>query len=109
MKIKKGDLVKVLSGAAGKSGVVARVLAVFPKDGRVQVEGVASIRRHVKPQRNPKHPEGGLIDGLGTIHISNVMLMSESLNRPVRTGKVRMDDGEMRRCVRGRNLKAEII
>ncbi len=109
MKIKKGDLVKVIAGKAGKAGVVARVLAVYPRTQRVKVEGVAEIKRHIKPQRNPKHPEGGIIADLGTIHVSNVMLMSESLNRPVRSGTLVLDNGERRRCARGHGVKAEVV
>lgn len=107
--IKKGDLVKVIAGNKNDKGKTGRVLAVFPKTGRVKVEGVRAIKRHLKPQRNPRHPEGGIIEDIGTIAISNVMLMSEELNRPVRTGVKFDDDGNKVRVARGAGLKAEPV
>lgn len=109
MSIKKGDLVKVLTGGKDRKGKVARVLEVFPKEMRVRLEGIAVIKKHLKAQKNPKHPEGGIVEGLGTVHLSNVMLMSESLGRPVRTGVAANDKGERVRVARGRNLKAEAV
>jgi large subunit ribosomal protein L24 len=103
MKIKKGDVVKVMSG---KTGAVGRVLEVFPKTNRVKIEGVAPVKRHIKPQRNPKFPEGGIISDFGTIDASNVMLYSESLKRPVRVG-FNVSEGKKSRVARGRNVKAE--
>ncbi len=55
-KIKKGDSVVVLSGKdKGKTGTVA---SVHPKDGKVVVEGVNMITRHVKPSQT--NPQGGI-------------------------------------------------
>jgi len=109
MKIKKGDLVKVITGKAAKSGLVGKVLEVYPKENRIKVEGLAEYKKHLKPQKDPKNPEGGIVTGLATVHASNVMLMSETLGRPVRTGSVVSQDGAKQRCVRGRGLKAEVI
>jgi large subunit ribosomal protein L24 len=115
-KIKKGDLVKVISGGQdikGKSGKVLEVL----KDGesvRVRVEGLRIIKKHIKPQRSAKHPEGGIVEGAGSIPIAHVMLFSETLNRPVRTGAVsKTGEGKAsllkERVVRGAKLKAEKV
>lgn len=109
MKIKKGDLVKVIAGSQDRKGRIGKVLEVNPKSQRIKVEGVAIIKKHLKPQRNPKHPEGGIIEDLGTIHVSNVMLMSESQGRPVRVGYSLSKDGKKTRVARGRNVKAEEI
>ena len=106
-KIKKGDTVKVISGA--HKGEQGTVLEVLPQAGRVRIEGVATIKRHIKPQKNPKHPEGGIIEGAGSIDLSNVMLVSEKLGRPVRTGASFTADSTKQRVVRGRNLKAEVV
>ena len=112
-KIKKGDLVKVISGGKDNKGKTGRVLEVIrdeDKGVRVRVEGINIIKRHIKPQKNPKFPEGGIIEGAGSIHVSNVMLMSEKLGRPVRTGAVFSADGEKKtRVARGRQLKAEAV
>ncbi len=111
-KIKKGDVVKVISGDAQIRGKTGKVLEVL-KDGekwRVRVEGVNIIKRHIKPQKNPKHPEGGIIEGAGSIAISNVMLMSEKLGRPVRTGATFSADGTTKeRVARGKKVKAEKV
>jgi large subunit ribosomal protein L24 len=109
MSIKKGDLVKVISGSKDKKNKIGLVLEIDCKNNRVKVEGVAAIKRHMKPQRNPKHPEGGIVDAVGSVHISNVMLMSETLGRPVRSGSLFSDSGEKIRVARGRNLKAEPV
>jgi len=110
-KIKKGDTVKVISGFY--KGATGKVIEVLREAGRVRIEGasspIAPIKRHIKPQKNPRHPEGGIIEGIGSIHISNVMLVSEALGRPVRTGSVRTTNNTKQRVARGRNLKAEVV
>jgi large subunit ribosomal protein L24 len=115
-KIKKGDLVKVIAGGKDIKGQTGKVLEVL-KDGekiRVRVEGLRIIKRHIKPQRSAKHPEGGIVEGAGSIPVSHVMLFSESLGRPVRTGAASKtgegkDSRRKERVVRGRSLKAEKI
>ena len=73
MKIKKGDTVKVISGAnLGKEG---KVLKVFPVKNRVIVEGVNVIKKHAKPTQN--HPEGGILEYEAPIHASNVMIVEK--------------------------------
>jgi len=68
MKIKKGDLVKVISGRdRGKEGKVVSVL--LGKD-RVIIESVNVVKRHVKPSK--KNQKGGIIDMEASIHVSNV-------------------------------------
>ena len=57
MSIKKGDNVKVLSGKdRGKTGTVLRAL---PSEGKVVVEGVAIVKKAVKP--NPQNQQGGIV------------------------------------------------
>jgi large subunit ribosomal protein L24 len=111
-RIKKGDLVKVISGHKEMKGKTGKVLEVI-RDGekwRVRVEGLNMIKRHIKPQKNPKHPEGGIVEGAGSIPISSVMLMSDSLKRPVRTGSTISSDGKKKeRVARGRKVKAEKV
>src|SRR5205085_11205341 len=58
MKLVKGDRVRVLSGKdKGKEGEIMRV---FPKDGRVIVEGVNVAKRHQRATRATM--QGGIID-----------------------------------------------
>ncbi len=103
-RIKVGDTVKVISGA--HKGASGRVIEVLREKNRVRIEDVAIIKRHLAPQKNPRHPEGGIIEGPGSIHLSNVMLVSEELGRPVRTGSTFTQDGTKKRVARGRGLKA---
>ena len=110
-RIKKGDLVKVISGSKEMKGKTGKVLEVM-RDGdnwRVRVDGINMIKRHLKPQRNPKHPEGGIIEGAGSIHLSNVMLMSEKAGRPVRVGSAMKADKSKQRVSRGKNTKSEPV
>jgi large subunit ribosomal protein L24 len=80
--IRKGDEVVVVAGKdAGKRG---KVLLVDPKKGRVKVEKINLIKRHVRPSQ--KHPQGGIVEKEGTIHISNVRLWDHKASAPCRTG-----------------------
>ena len=71
MKIKKGDIVKVISGA--DKGSEGRVLAVQAAKNTAIVEGVRMISRHTKP--NAENPDGGIIKKEAPIQISNIVLM----------------------------------
>lgn len=93
LKIKKGDLVKVIAGDdRGKSG---RVLKVFPDRMRVLVEGVNIVKKHLKP--SPRHPQGGIIEKEAPIHISNVMLIDPQTGEPTRVGRRRNQEGKLER------------
>jgi len=68
MKIKKGDLVKVITGKdRGKEG---KVISILVDKDRVIVEAVNIVKRHVKPSK--KNQKGGIIDMEASIHVSNV-------------------------------------
>ena len=71
MKIKKGDMVKVIAGKdKDKEG---KVIAVDKKDGRVLVEGVNMLTKHTKP--SAANQNGGIVHQEGYIDASNVMLL----------------------------------
>ena len=71
MKLKKGDLVKVIAGSnKGKTG---KIVAVVPTEGTVKVEGLNIVKRHVKP--NMLQPQGGIIDKHLGIDVSKVALV----------------------------------
>ena len=76
LKIRSGDQVRVIAGKdRGKSG---RVLRVEPAKGRLYVEGLNMVKRHMRPQQvrdTRGQTVGGVIDREGPIHISNVMLL----------------------------------
>ncbi|MEA2068158.1 MAG: 50S ribosomal protein L24 [Verrucomicrobiota bacterium] len=67
-KIKKGDTVEVVAGdEKGKSG---KVLQVVPGSGRVLVEGVNFVKKHM--QKSEENPQGGVVEREAAIAISNV-------------------------------------
>ena len=69
LHVKKGDEVVVLAGKEkGKRG---KIIAVAPKKGRVIVEGLQMMKRHMR--KSQQHPQGAIIEREGTIHLSNVM------------------------------------
>lgn len=71
LKLKKDDLVKVISGnARGQEG---KIVSIDVKKMRAVVEGVNMISKHTKP--NAKSPNGGIVKQEGSIHISNLMLV----------------------------------
>ena len=71
MKIKKGDMVKVIAGKdKDKEG---KVIAVDKKDGRVLVEGVNMLTKHTNPSM--ANQNGGIVHQEGYIDASNVMLL----------------------------------
>jgi large subunit ribosomal protein L24 len=84
-EIRKGDTVKVIAGKEkGKSG---KVLEVLRENGRVRVEKLMTVKRHVKKGRNQANPEGGIIEKAGTIAISSVMVVGKD-EKPVRREKI---------------------
>ena len=92
MKIHKDDVVVVLAGKdKGKKG---KVLAVNSQKGKVLVEGVNKVKRHVKPGAVTK--EGGIITVEKPIDVSNVMYFDDKLSRPVRIGYKVIDDKKYR-------------
>lgn len=97
LKVKKGDNVIVTAGKdKGKTG---EVLRVFPKDGRVLVQGVNTVRRHAKPSR--ADPSGGIIEKEVPIHLSNVAHIDPKTNRPTRVGYKVLEGGRKVRYAKG--------
>lgn len=89
MHIKSNDTVEVISGDdAGKRG---RVLKVDRKAGKILVEGINTVFKHVrKSQRNPR---GGRLSKEAPLHLCKVMLVCSACNAATRTGVRRLDDG----------------
>ncbi|HTA25220.1 MAG TPA: 50S ribosomal protein L24 [Terriglobales bacterium] len=92
--IRRNDTVKVITGRdKGKEG---RVLRVFPGDGKLLVEHVMIVKKHVRPnpQRNIK---GGIAEQESRIAISNVQLVCGTCG-PVRVGHEVRGDRKVRVC-----------
>jgi large subunit ribosomal protein L24 len=89
MHIRKGDVVEVISGDdAGSRG---SVLSVDTKHGKVVIEGVNKVYKHVR-RGHPKSPQGGRLHTELAIDASNVQLICPETNKPTRVGvKVNAD------------------
>ncbi len=80
MRITKGDTVRVMRGDdKGKEGTVLRV---YPKTGRITIEGINIAKRHRK-QRTPDE-QAGIIDFPAPMAVSNVMLIDPKSGNPTR-------------------------
>ncbi len=82
MKIKKNDKVLIISGKdRGKTG---KVLRVFPKEGRILVEGVNIVKKHQKPKREGE--KGQVIQLPKPIDASNVKIICPNCGKASRIG-----------------------
>lgn len=80
LKIKKGDTVRVIAGKDnGKEG---KVVSIDRKKGRVLVEGINMITKHMKP--SAANQNGGIVQKEAPIDISNVMYLHKG--KPTRIG-----------------------
>ena len=94
--VRKNDSVMVIAGRErGKTG---KVLKVLVDRSRVVIEGVNLVKRHTRP-RGAQQP-GGIVEKEAPIHISNLMLMCDRCNAPVRFGHQILADGKKARVCR---------
>jgi large subunit ribosomal protein L24 len=98
LKIKKGDLVQMLSGKdRGKQG---RVIDARPRDGKIIVENLNLVKRHQKPRPirdasrmgGTQMAPGGIIDRPAAVSTSNAMLVCPTCKNPTRVGYRFKDD-----------------
>lgn len=73
IKLKTGDLVKVIAGA--NKGSEGKILKIVTKNYRAIIEGVNMVSKHVKP--SAQNPQGGINKFEAPIHISNLMLVED--------------------------------
>ncbi len=96
MSIRQGDKVMVVSGK--DRGRESRIARVFPKEGKVIVEGINTAKRHQKARGRTL--QAGIVDKDLPIHISNVMLVCDECG-PVRVEAAFSEaGGKFRRCVK---------
>ncbi|MBN1783978.1 MAG: 50S ribosomal protein L24, partial [Alphaproteobacteria bacterium] len=89
MKIKKGDIVKILAGKdKGKEGLV---LKAFPEDKKVLVEGVNVVKKH---QKATQTQAPGIVEKPLPIDLSNVALLDPKDKKPTRVGYKVLEDGK---------------
>jgi large subunit ribosomal protein L24 len=83
LQIRKNDIVRVIAGK--EKGKVGRVLKVDRGNGRIIVEKVNMVKRHIKPGK--AHPQGGIVEKEAALAYSNVMIMCDKCNKPTRIAK----------------------
>ena len=99
MHIKKGDTVQLMKGkeAAASRGTDkkprGKVIEILEAKFRLRVEGLRTVKKHLKRGRNPKHPEGGRIEQVGSIALANVQLVCPRCDKPTRIGMRKVDMG----------------
>lgn len=92
MHVTKGDTVQVISGDdKGKQG---KVLHVYPKTGRLTVQGVNLVKKH---QRATQTTEAGIVTREAPIHHSKVMLLDPKSGEPTRIRRQHESDGKLER------------
>ena len=90
--ITKGDTVQIMSGdEKGKRG---KVLRVSPKSGRITVEGINIVKRHLRASQTG---EGGIIEKPAPIHHSKAMLIDPKNGIPTRVRRRKDKDGTVER------------
>lgn len=88
--VKTGDTVEVISGKSkGKKG---KVLEVSPKEGKIIVEGVNMVTKHVKPRKQGQ--QGGIIKAEGPLYASKVQVVCPQCGKAVRVGHMVTGDGK---------------
>jgi large subunit ribosomal protein L24 len=93
MRIKKNDKVKVIAGKdAGKNG---KILNIINSKGKVVVEGVNIIKKHVRPKKDGE--KGQRVEIAVPIDVSNVMLICPACGKETRVGYQMSEDGKKSR------------
>lgn len=99
MKLRKGDLIKIISGNdRGKTG---KVMKVFPKEGRIVVEGVNIKKKHVRPRQQGKKGEMVLVPA--PFRASRAMLVCGKCGKAVRAGYSFVENKKVRTCKKCEN------
>lgn len=80
--VKTGDQVVVINGK--DRGARGKVLQVSPSEGKVIVEKINMVKKHVKPRQMGE--PGGIIDAESALYASKVQLVCPKCGRPTRVG-----------------------
>ena len=100
-KIRKGDIIKVISGSyKGKTG---KVIKTSLNKNRILVEGINVVKKHMKPSQ--ESPQGGIIEKEMSIHISNIMLTIK--DKPIKVGFEFDKNGKKYRISKQTNKKID--
>ena len=99
-RIRKGDVVAVVAGDdKGKRG---RVLRVLPEANRVVIEGINFVHKHLR--KSQQNPQGGRVKREAAVHVSNVMPIDPSTDKPTRVSSAEVDGRRVRAARRSRTV-----
>ena len=87
--VKTGDTVVILSGK--DRGSKGKVMAVSPKEGKVIIEGLNMVTKHVKPRRMGE--QGGIVKAEGALYACKVQIVCPHCGKPTRVGHKLYEDG----------------
>ncbi len=97
LHVKTGDTVMLITGDAQYRGKTGKVLEVSKKEGKVIVEGLNMVKKHVKPRK--AGDPSGIIETESAIRACKVMLVCPKCNKPTRVGhKIYADGKKDRMC-----------
>ena len=94
-KIKVGDFVKVIAGS--NKGSEGKVVRIIKKKEKVIIEGLNLVKKHVKP--NSKNPQGGIEEKESPIHISNIFLIKNNVNKATAKNENKSNAGNNKKKV----------
>jgi large subunit ribosomal protein L24 len=88
--LKKDDIVQVITGKEkGKKG---KILAFFSESGKVTIEKLNMLKKHVKS--DGKSRQAGIVEKEGPVHMSNVLLVCDKCGKGVRLKRKKLEDGK---------------
>ena len=96
LKIRKGDLVKVIAGDS--KGSQGKIVEIIVDKNRAIVEGANLVSKHTKP--NAANPNGGIVKQEAAIHISNLALVDPKTGATTRVGRKKNDAGKLVRVAK---------
>jgi len=101
-RLKIGDLVEVVAGAErsnkDKGSKRGKLLAIDHDALRVRVEGLRTVKRHIRKGRDRANPEGGILERPGSIALGAVQVVCKKCDAPTRVGIRVNGDKKLRFC-----------
>ena len=101
-KLKVGDLVEVTKGAErsnkDKGSKRGKILSIDRDALRVRVEGLRTVKRHIRKGRDRANPEGGILERPGSIALGAVQVVCKKCDSPTRVGIRASGDKKVRFC-----------
>ena len=96
LHVRRDDTVVIVSGDdKGKTG---KVLAVSPKEGKIIVEGVNIVKKHVRPR--PPQENGGIVEAEAAFYACKAQLLCSKCNKATRPSYKMDGDKKVRVCAK---------